>query len=258
MSGPLPGPVVSGAFFAALVAMAPVAADAQVASPPLPPARPGPIVSEAPDPPLPPARPASPTQAAGEAQPKGAAAAEALAEPADPECPGRLGRLGVAFDESADVGENGCSVRQAVLVSRLPDGLEVSPPSLMTCPLAEGLARWTLDVLSVEADRHFGSAPTKLLIGTSYQCRNQRSGTRLSEHAFGNAVDVMGFAFATRPSITVGAQPDGSPEAAFQDAVRKGACASFTTVLGPGADADHGDHLHLDRRDRNRGFRICQ
>jgi hypothetical protein len=28
--------------------------------------------------------------------------------------------------------------------------------------------------------------------------------------------------------------------------VRRGACDSFTTVLGPGYDANHRDHFHLD------------
>ncbi|HKD27934.1 MAG TPA: extensin family protein [Xanthobacteraceae bacterium] len=44
------------------------------------------------------------------------------------------------------------------------------------------------------------------------------------------------------------------------DAVRSAACGWFTTVLSPGADAAHTDHLHVDMaqhgtRDR---YRICQ
>jgi len=249
----------AGALALALLAAAPV--PEQVA-PPLPPPRPGTeappsATTEAPLPPprpLPehaqePARQAPPTQALHEPPPPG---------PLDPACPERLEKLGVVFEAKPDVSENECSVRQAVFVSRLPGNLEASPHALMTCALAEGLGRWSLDFVATEAARLLESAPTKVLIGTSYQCRNQRSGTKLSEHALGNAVDVMGFAFAKRAAITIGFLPEGSPELAFQEAIRKGACANFSTVLGPGADADHGNHLHLDQRGRNRGYRICQ
>jgi len=54
------------------------------------------------------------------------------------------------------------------------------------------------------------------------------------------------------------AQPAGSPEEAFQKAARDGACKSFTTVLGPGSDPSHANHLHLDQRERGKGYRICQ
>ncbi len=128
----------------------------------------------------------------------------------------------------------------------------------MGAGIAEVLARRGLDVVAVEADRQFQSAPTRLLIGTSYECRNQRWGSKLSEHAFGNGVDVMGFEFEKRAPVPVGFHPEESPEGTFQSAVQKGACQVFTTVLGPGSDAAHGDHLHLDMRGRKAGFRICQ
>ncbi|HEY8380883.1 MAG TPA: extensin family protein [Microvirga sp.] len=218
-----------------------------------------------PAPPLPPPRPAdaAPTPEAAPA-PAGPAvqtsprsadeAATLLAET----CRNRITRLGVSFEPKPDVSAPSCGFRDAVLVSMLPDGVAVAPPALMTCPVAEGLARWTLDVLTLEADRHLGAAPVKLAIGTSYECRNQRSGSKLSEHAFGNAVDVMGVEFHKRAAVPITAHAAGTPEAAFQDAIRAGACATFTTVLGPGSDAAHGDHLHLDLRGRRGGYRICQ
>src|SRR5262249_16615862 len=36
------------------------------------------------------------------------------------------------------------------------------------------------------------------------------------------------------------------------------ACARFTTVLGPGSDGYHEDHIHLDRAERHNDYRICQ
>ncbi len=211
------------------------------------------------DPPLPPPRPVQPqTPSLSPAPaPREAGTADAPEAVKGSGCADRLARLGVRFEERPPVRENACSVDDAVLVSALPDGVELNPPSLMTCPLAEALARWTLETVAPEADRQLDATLTGIAIGTSYQCRNQRSGSKLSEHAFGNGVDVMSFAFAKRDPIQVTA-PEESPEGAFRIAVQRQACPIFTTVLGPGSDAAHADHLHLDLRARRGGYRICQ
>ena len=53
-------------------------------------------------------------------------------------------------------------------------------------------------------------------------------------------------------------QDDGTAEAAFQRALNALACLYFTTVLSPGSDAAHQDHLHLDVIKRRSGFRYCR
>jgi len=173
-------------------------------------------------------------------------------------CLDRLTKLGLRFEKRPPVQEGRCSIENPVLLSSLSNGIEVAPASLMACPVAESLARWVSEVVAPEAERQFQSAPTKLLIGTSYQCRDQRNGAKLSEHALGNGVDVMGFEFAKRAPLTIASQPENSPEATFQSAIQKAACPIFNTVLGPGSDAAHGDHLHLDLRQRKGDYRICQ
>jgi Extensin-like protein C-terminus len=40
--------------------------------------------------------------------------------------------------------------------------------------------------------------------------------------------------------------------------LRETACARFTTVLGPGSDGYHENHVHLDLLERRSGYRICQ
>ncbi|SCY79763.1 extensin family protein [Microvirga guangxiensis] len=177
---------------------------------------------------------------------------------ADKACIDNLEKLGLRFEKRPPVQENACKIANPVSVSGLPNGVEISPVSLMECRYAEGLARWVGEVVVPRAGEHLKAAPKKILIGTSYQCRDQRSGAKLSEHAFGNGVDVMGFEFDKSGPLTIKFQAEGSPEAAFQSAIQKEACAIFSTVLGPGADADHGDHLHLDMRARKGDYRICQ
>ena len=69
----------------------------------------------------------------------------------------------------------------------------------------------------------------------------------------------MGFRFAQGPSVTIGPRTaQDSLANAFQDAVRATACLDFSTVLGPGSDPSHEDHLHLDIKARDNGFRICE
>jgi hypothetical protein len=222
-------------------------------------------LAQDPAPPLPPPRPDRPA----ELQPERPAEKVPRNEPtleqkadlggdAKDACLQRLTQLGLRFESRPPVKENSCGIENPVLVSALPNGVAVVPASLMACPVAESITRWMSEAVAPEAQRQFQSAPTRLLIGTSYQCRDQRNGAKPSEHAFGNGLDVMGFEIAKRSPLTIGSHTESSPEATFQEAVRKAACPIFNTVLGPGSDADHGDHLHLDLRQRKGDYRICQ
>lgn len=100
---------------------------------------------------------------------------------------------------------------------------------------------------------------TKVLAGTSYQCRgvNNNAAAKLSEHAFANGLDLAGFGFEGDTRMMIGTQKPGSAEEGFQSAVRASACSFFATVLGPGTEA-HGEHLHVDMRGRGNGYSICQ
>ena len=206
--------------------------------------------------PLPPPRPDSPAAPAEASAPPAAEPPKPVADAGT--CEGRLAQLGVKFETKPDLKDGACGAPDPLLVSELPEGIVVTPPATTTCPVAEALARWAVQVLKPEGEKHLKRAPKSVAIGTSYECRNQRSGGKLSEHAFANGVDVMSFAFEGRPAVPVAFHPNGSPEAEFQAAIRQGACTHFTTVLGPGSDAAHADHLHLDMRERKAGYRLCQ
>jgi hypothetical protein len=231
---------------------------------PLPPPRPDAVRPPETGAEPPAAIPSPPLRPSGLGADGSAPAAEAKAaqepDPAEAPCRARLTMLGVRFEPVPAISQGQCGAPSPLLVSRLPDGLEVSPPATMVCPVAEALARWTREVVSAEANRHFEAPPARIAIGTSYECRGQNrvAGAKLSEHAFANAVDVMGFTFQKGKAVTIGEHPAESPEGQFQAAVRSGACTYFTTVLGPGSDAAHANHLHLDLRSRNRGYRMCQ
>ncbi len=219
------------------------------APPPRPPelggasARPPEAVAEVQGPPIPPEL---------LAPPKPVASAEAAG------CLDRLKALGVAFEAKPDITAGACGAAAPVRVTALSQNLSLSTPSTMVCPMAEALAKWAREAVEPAAREHLDDRLKRIAIGTHYECRPQRGGGKLSEHAFANAVDVMGFEFEKRPAVPVAPHPDGSPPDRFQDAVQAKACAFFSTVLGPGSDAAHADHLHLDLRARKRGFTLCQ
>jgi hypothetical protein len=79
----------------------------------------------------------------------------------------------------------------------------------------------------------------------------------MSEHAFGNALDIASFTLSNGAVIEIGPLPP-ERQARFLMAVRKAACGPFKTVLGPGSDPDHSLHFHLDLEPRRNGGTFCQ
>lgn len=178
-------------------------------------------------------------------------------------CEAELRKLGTVFDRQDPVrDEGGCGIEAPYAVTQIVRGVELSPASQMRCETALALARWT-DAVLIPASEALPEnvALLRLNHGSTYICRRRNNGAtgRMSEHAIGNAVDVMSFEFRGRKPIPVSPRAgDGTVEEAFQRAARGGACLHFTTVLGPGTNASHADHLHLDIIKRKRGYRLCE
>ena len=202
-------------------------------------------------PPIPPGRPA---ELSGQS-----ALALKVAPPDDTACRIRLKRLGVEYEPLPPIGDRQCTAPLPLKVTKLADGVALPQGATLTCRAAEALARWVTEA-QVESERMLKHPLTGLELGGTYVCRGQNHGTdaKLSEHAFANAIDVMSFAFAGRASLPVKEFPEGSEEAQFLSSVRTKACGFFRTVLGPGTNAAHANHLHLDERERSAGHRLCE
>ena len=82
---------------------------------------------------------------------------------------------------------------------------ELSPPATLACPLVSALDKWVSEGVQPAALHWFGQPVTKIEQIGSYSCREMvGSGTsHISEHAFGNALDVAGFTLADGHKITV-------------------------------------------------------
>jgi Extensin-like protein C-terminus len=96
---------------------------------------------------------------------------------------------------------------------------------------------------------------------SAYSCRgmNGNSSAHISEHAFGNALDIAEFTLADGHRISVQYGWRGAPEEqGFLHDVQLAACESFSTVLAPGANVYHYNHIHVDLMRRSSGRRICE
>lgn len=176
-------------------------------------------------------------------------------------CRRRLADLGVVFTEAEPIDPNGvCHVRAPISVSSIGAGIALTPEAILNCRTTEALALWAQDVMAPAARTHLSAMPTEIRHASTYVCRprNNQAGARLSEHANANAVDIGSIAFAGREPVDVRARgPAQAGLRSFQRAIRAGACAYFTTVLGPGSDASHADHFHFDMAERRGGYRLC-
>jgi len=178
-------------------------------------------------------------------------------------CIGKLRQLGAEAKRLDPIkGKNGCGVEQAVQLSKVARDISIEPPAKLTCDKAIAVAKWSADIVKPVAANLFPSTKLAALVNaSSYVCRtvNRRAGAKLSQHAYGRALDISGFMFADGSQIVVShTHGVGSRQESFSRAVRYGGCAYFTTVLGPGSDKAHADHLHFDLAKRRSGYRLCK
>ena len=150
------------------------------------------------------------------------------------------------------IAEGQCVVRSPLEVGGIRVNGRVVPLAgdpILTCGMAETVRDWAEEVDGYLAARE-NTRISRILSGTSYACRNRNNaaGGPMSEHGFGNALDVVGFELEDGRTMSL---PGGwseplSPAGRLLRFSHDAACARFTTTLGPEANALHADHLHLD------------
>jgi hypothetical protein len=137
----------------------------------------------------------------------------------------------------------------------------IKPVATLACPIVSVLERWLADAVQPAAMRWFGSRVVEIKQISAYSCRgmNGNSHAHISEHAFGNALDIAGFTLADGRRVSVQEGWKGTPEEqGFLHDVQATACQQFTTVLAPGANVYHYNHIHVDLMRRARRPVICQ
>jgi hypothetical protein len=102
-----------------------------------------------------------------------------------------------------------------------------------------------------------GSPLTTIANLASFDCRgrNRIVGAKLSEHGKGNALDIRALKLADGKVVEL---TDPQVPKDFRDGLRQSVCARFMTVLGPGSDGYHEDHVHVDLAERRNNYRLCE
>jgi hypothetical protein len=156
-------------------------------------------------------------------------------------------------------GPGGCGgtdlVRLEAIV--LPDKKRVAltPAATLRCAMATEIADWVRTDIAALTQK-LGSEITTLDNYDSYECRgfNRIPGAHLSEHGRANALDVRAFKLADGRSIAL-TDPHVAHET--REAVLHSVCSRFVTVLGPGSDGYHEEHIHLDLMEHQNKFKLC-
>ncbi len=137
----------------------------------------------------------------------------------------------------------------------------VKPAATLACPIVSVLDRWLNDSVQPAAQRWFGAHVVEIRQISAYSCRgmNGNPNAHISEHAFGNALDIAAFTLADGRRITVKDGWHGLPEEqGFLRDVQGAACQQFNTVLAPGSNVYHYDHIHVDLMRRASRPVICE
>ena len=175
-------------------------------------------------------------------------------------CDVKPSRIGLA-EKIRNIDEgNGCEVENAWRVQSV-GSVAFSQPATLRCGMAEPLREWIEDTVQPSAQRTFGESVVSVDVAASYSCRprNNKRGAKMSEHGFGNAIDISAFTLESGRKVTVlNGWRGKTDERRFLAAVHGEACGEFHTVLGPNADRAHRDHLHLDLQNRRNGNKYCR
>ena len=145
----------------------------------------------------------------------------------------------------------GCSTLGTVRLASLQGddaAFALSNLGPVTCPLADTFAGWARFGVDRAAEQILGSRLVRIETMGSYNCRNVGGSSRRSAHATANAIDVSAFVLADgrRVSVLGNWNAGTAAERRFLGVIHGSACKRFGTVLGPGYNAAHRDHLHLE------------
>jgi hypothetical protein len=201
-------------------------------------------------------------------RPRPAASAPSLqsaapVEPAEPPSACRLrltDDLALAPSAPSIEGPGECGgtdlVRLEAVVLANKSRIAVTPPAILRCTLAEAIVQWVREDVAPAA-RAFHSALKSIDNYAAYDCRgrNRIAGAKLSEHGKANALDIRSLRLASGGVVEL---TDPHVAKDFRENLRKNTCARFTTVLGPGSDGYHENHIHVDLAARTNGRRMCQ
>ncbi|WP_018387801.1 extensin family protein [Ancylobacter sp. FA202] len=175
---------------------------------------------------------------------------------------GRVKPSAFIVPDRAINGAGTCGMDHAFRITAFSEGsVEVSPRATLACPMTSAVDQWVTQDVQPAAMAWFGQPVVKVKQMSSYSCRRMNGAKtgKISEHAFGNGLDIAGFVLADGREISVKKDWKGSADArGFLRTVQADACERFTVVLAPGSNIYHYDHIHIDLMRRASGSSTCK
>ena len=204
---------------------------------------------------------------------------------AEPSCLQQLRHSAAVYISLPDLRTpHGCGYKNAVLVLMVGN-TSLTSPTILQCKTALHLTRWVTRDVQPAAQTLLGTTVSKIKVSDHYSCRlkggrrlvekpgrrvHKPARSRMSQHAFANAVDVSRIWFANGQESRVMLDWHGPMRSArvqkgvlkmpaktekqvrqgvlvaFWRTVAKRACGRFTKVLTPEYNWMHRHHIHLD------------
>jgi hypothetical protein len=175
-------------------------------------------------------------------------------------CVSDLASQKVAFEQMPSAKDEGCELSGAIKLASVstPFGdVSLSSKPIMLCSFGRQFSGWVRDIAAPLTLGYTGQRLAEVETGSAFACRSRydKPGLIPSEHAKGDAIDIVSFVLADNRRVLVKQQNSD-----LIHALRMTACGYFTTVLGPGADAAHAEHLHFDSgmHGATPNYRICE
>lgn len=138
-----------------------------------------------------------------------------------------------------------CGIGEAIKL-RSVSGIALSQEAVMDCATAKALKTWTERSAKPALARLGGLTGYRVAAHYTCRTRNNRPGAKVSEHGKGRAIDISGFQLQSGEIVSVLEGWNSRRHGKALRAMHAGACGTFGTVLGPGSDGYHRDHLHFD------------
>ena len=173
-------------------------------------------------------------------------------------CFQKLRAIGAEFTIAAATVDYGkCQVQNPVnlrSVTTRQNKIDLPEAPLLNCKFALQFSKWLSESGAPILAAQMNSPVERISTGPGFECRGRNGVTaKISEHGYGNAVDLATFRLRNGKTLNVG-------DSMLLPGVRASACGYFTTVLGPGSNAAHASHLHFDMgaHGKSGNYRICQ
>ncbi|MGB0844105.1 MAG: extensin family protein [Alphaproteobacteria bacterium] len=165
-------------------------------------------------------------------------------------CRQALSRFDVAYSPISNISTSGgCELRNGVSVTRI-QGVAIKPAAKLNCDMVVRTADF-INRAQNAASTYMGARIESLHHMSAYSCRVRPSG-KISEHGFGNALDLGSIRLSNgvKTSVLRDWYSDGSASgnalSKFWYEVAGAGCRAYRLVLSPVSNAAHKNHLHLD------------